>query len=420
MRRLAAATAILAATGVLGATSGEWPAWHPLREARKVEPREEPSTTMNERVHRQLSLAHELLGEGELDEALASLDRVGTRNLRPYELAQIHQTYGFIYAQQGEDDEALAAFERCVELDALPTFVQQGIVYSVASYYAAQARYADSNDAALRWFRHEADPGADAYMLVGVNHVQQGEMLEGLPYVRRANTISTPREAWMRVELAILVETGQTAEAIALAEKMVGLWPDVASHYETLAGLFLEADQDDRALAALSVAWLRGLLEAEHLILTLARLNMHQDNPARGAAILAAAMDAGQVEPTFEHLELLLNGWASARESVPAAAVVDRLADMAEDGEYHLRKALLLNEDGDWEGVANATEQALEKGGLARPGEAWVLRGVALAELARFPDAIAAFESAGREGDETERRNAAAWITYVQGRAAAQ
>ena len=410
---------MLAATGVLGATSGEWPAWHPLREARKVEPREDPSTTMNERVYRQLSLAHELLGEGELDEALSSLERAGTRNLHPYELAQIHQTYGFVYAQQGKDDKALAAFERCVELDALPTFVQQGIVYSVASYYAAQARYADSNEAVMRWFRHEADPGADAYMLVGVNHVQLGDMLEGLPYVRRANTISTPREAWMRVELAILVETGQTGDAIALAERIVGLWPDVASHYETLSGLLLETGQDARALAALSVAWLRGLLEDERLILTLAQLNMHLDNPARGAAILAAAMDAGQVRPTFEHLELLHNGWAAARESVPAAAVVDRLAEMAQDGEYDLRKALLLNENGDWEGVADATERALAKGGLARPGEAWVLRGVALAELARFPDAIAAFESAEREGGAAERRNAAAWITYVRGRAAA-
>ena len=259
-----------------------------------------------------------------------------------------------------------------------------------------------------------AKPGADAYMLVGVNHAQQGELAEGLPYVRRANAIATPREAWLRVELAMLVETGRPGEAIALAERMVGLWPDEVRHYETLSGLLLADGEDPRALAALTVAWLRGLLTEEHQLLTLARLNMRLDTPAQGAAILEAALRAEQVRPTFAHLELLLGGWTAARETARARAVVERLAELAEDGEYHLRKALLLNEDGDWEGVAAAAERALEKGGLDRPGEAWVLRGVALAELTRYRQALAAFQSAAREDDDASRRNAAAWIAYVR------
>ena len=414
--------AALAVGAVADAPAGDWPAWHPLREARRVEPRDEPATTMNERVYKALSRTHELLGEAKLAEALASLGRLGERNLNAYERAQVQQTYGFIYAQQGKDDEALVAFERCLDLDALPTFVQQGVVYSVATYYAGRERYVDSNNAAMRWFRHEAKPGADAYMLVGVNHVQQGELAEGLPYVRRANVIAPPREVWMQVELAILVETGRTGEAIALAERMVGLWPDEVRHYEALSGLLLAAGEDPRALAALTVAWLRGLLAEEHQLLTLARLNMHLDTPARGAAILEAALGAEQVRPTFANLELLLGGWTAARETARARAVVERLAELAEDGEYHLRKALLLNEDGDWEGVAAAAEQALEKGGLARPGEAWVLRGVALAELAQYRQALTAFEAAARaagDGDDASRRNAAAWIAYVRDRQAA-
>ncbi len=418
MRATATTLLISFALGVCSAEAGEssqqWPAWHPLREARKVEPREEPSTTMSENVYQQLSRAHELLGDGKLDEALASLQRVGGRNLRPYEVAQVQQTLGFVYAQQGRDHEALTAFEHCIELDALPTFVQQGVVYSVASYYAGQERYAESNAAAMRWFRHEAEPGADAYMLVGVNHVQEGEMLEGLPYVRRANRLTTPREAWMQVELAILVETGRLDEAIAVAEQIVGLWPDEVSYYETLSGLLMQTGDDARALSALTVPWLRGLLTEEAQILNLARLNLHLRSPARGAEVLTAAMEAGHVAPTFENLELLLNAWAAARETGRAAALTDRLVGLAEGGEYHLRKALLLNENGDWQGVADAAGEALAKGGLERPGEAWVLRGTALAELARPAEAVQAFENARREGSEATRRNAAAWIAYVK------
>lgn len=408
------AVAVVAAGAFAAAPAGDLPAWHPLREARRAEQRDEPATTMREHVYKALSRVHELLGEGDLAEAFAGLGRLSERNLNPYERAQAQQTYGFIHAQQGRDDEALAAFERCLELDALPTFAQQSVVYSVATYYAGRERYADSNNAAMRWFRHEAEPGADAYMLVGMNHVRLGEPLEGLPYVRRANAAAPPREAWMRMELAILVETERTGDAIALAERMVGLWPDAARHYETLSGLLLAAGEDPRALAVLTVAWLRGLLTAERQLLALARLNMRLDTPAQGAAILEAALRAEQVRPTFAHLELLLGGWTAARETARARAVVERLAELAEDGEYHLRKALLLNEDGDWEGVAAAAGRALEKGGLERPGEAWMLRGVALAELARYRQALAAFQSAAREGDDAARRNAAAWIAYVR------
>ena len=396
----------------------EWPAWHPLREARTVEPRQEPATTMSERTYRQLARVHEQLGDGALDDALAGLQRIGTSNLAPYERAQVHQTFGFIHAQQGRDDDALAAFERCIALDALPTFAQQGVVFSVARYYAGQERYAESTQTAMRWFRFAPDPGADAYMLVGVNHVQQGALVAGLPYVRRANALATPREAWKRVELAILVETGQRDAAIALAEEIVNLWPGKARHYETLAGLLLDAGQDARALAALTVPWLAGLFEEERQIVTLARLNLHLNNPARGAAVLATALDDARVTPTVANLELLLNAWVAARETAAAAAVTDQLADAATHGEYHLRRALLQSEAGDWPGVAASAQEALAKGGLARPGEAWVLRGVALAEQARFPAALEAFEGAVRAGPEATRRNAAAWMGYVRTRAA--
>lgn len=419
MRRTVASFALAGFAAAAWADPAEsLPSWHPLRPARAAEQRQEPSTAMSERVYRQLARVHELLGDGKLDDALADLDRIGTRNLGPYELAQVHQTLGFIHAQQGRDDDALAAFERCIALDALPTFAQQGVVFSVARYYAGQARYRESNQTAMRWFRFAPEPGADAYMLVGVNHVQQDDLPAGLPYVRRANAIAPPREAWMRVELAILVETGQREAAIALAEEIVNLWPDKARHYETLAGLLLDAGEDARALSVLSVPWLADLFREERQILTLARLNLHLNNPARGAAVLAAALGDGRVPPTVANLELLLNAWSAARETAQAAAVTDQLAATAEHGEYHLRRALLDSEDGDWPGVAAAAEQALAKGGLARPGEAWVLHGVALAEMARFPAALEAFEGAMREGPEATRRNAEAWMRYVRIRAA--
>lgn len=399
------------------AKADEVPGWHPLKEPRVAEIREEPSTSMRETTYQQLSRAHELLGEAKLTEALGVLDKLGMSGLNDYERAQAYQTYGFVHSQAGSDDKAFEAFEKCIELDALPGQVQQGIVYSVATYYSSEGRYADSTDMILRWFRYAAEPVVEAYMLIGINHSERDELDEALPYVRRANALADPpREPWKQLELAILFETKRYDEAISLLEGIIALWPDRVRYYEMLSGLLVETEREARALSALMIPWLNGFLTEEHLILTLVRLNLYLDHPVRGGEILERSIELGHVEPTFETLELLLNAWTDAREMRRAVNVIGKLAELAEDGEYYLRKALLLNESSDWDGVVDAAQMALEKGALKRPGDAWILRGVALTELERFDEAIVAFEGAAREGNETARRNANSWVAYVRDR----
>ena len=393
------------------------PQWHPLRADRVAEEREEPPASMSESFYRRLSRTHELLDEDNLTEALDLMDRIRTDRLSDYEAAQLYQTYGFVYSQMEREGEAFDAFEKCLELDALPTMVQQGIVYSVAGYYSGEERFAESNDTLMRWFRYEAEPRSEAYILMGANFAQQQMMREALPYVTRANELAeTPNESWRNLQLAIHVELREMPEAIELLKENIGIWPDRLRFYQVLSGLYMETDNDEGALSALTIPWHRGMLEAESDILSLTRLNLYLENPARAGEVLSQAMERGQVEENFDNLRLLLNSWTMAREMDRAVDAIDKLAELADDGEFFHRKAMLLNETGDWDGVVNSCARALEKGGLENPGEVWILQGVALAELRRFDEAIEAFESAKRDGSDNIRRNANAWIGYVRDR----
>ena len=413
----ALALALLAPLAIAQDDYTQLPAWHPLRPDRVAEEREEPSASMSESFYRRLSRAHELLDEDNLSEAADLLDRIRPDRIGEYEAAQLYQTYGFIYSQLKREEDAFVAFEKCLELDALPTYVQQGIVYSVAGYYAGQDRYQESNDTLLRWFRYEAEPIADAYILMGANFAQREMMLEALPYVVRANQLSKePSENWRNLQLAIHVELGQYAEAVELLKSNIGIWPDNLRFYLVLSSLNMELQNDEGALAALAIPWYRGMLVKEVDIVNLTRLNLFLENPARAGMILSEAMERGYVEENSETLRLLLNSWTMAREMERAVATIDKLAQISDDGEYYHRKAMLLNETGDWEGVVESCRLALDKGGLKRPDEVWVLLGVALAELRRFDEAIEAFESAKKRGDENIRRNCNAWIAYVKDR----
>ena len=418
-RSLAAGLAWLMLAPVAGAQTNysELPTWHPLRADRVVDEREEPPASMSETFYRRLARAHELLEEDNLTDALDLMDRIRTDRISAYEGAQLYQTYGFVYSQLERETEAMEAFEKCLELDALPTAVQQGIVYSVAGYYASQDRFEESNGTLLRWFRYEADPRADAYIMMGANFAQQEKMADALPFVARANALAKePNESWRNLQLAIHVELGQIPEAIDLLKDNIGIWPDKLRFYQVLSGMYMEINDDEGALSALIIPWHRGMLESEEDILNLTRLSLFLENPARAGAILSEAMGRGYVEQNSDNLGLLLSAWTTAREMDRAVGVIDRLAELADDGEFYYRKAMLLNESGDWAGVVDSCGRALEKGGLSSPGEVWILQGVALAELQRFDEAIDAFESAKRDGPDNLRRNANAWIGYVQDR----
>ena len=397
--------------------AGDLPQWHPLRPDRVADDRDAPPSTMSEHFYNRLSRVHAMLDEDNPGEGLALLDRIRPDRVGKYEAAQLYQTYGYVYSALEREDDAYDAFARSLELDMLPTHQQQGIRYSVAGYHADNERYEESNAALMRWFRFEPDPGAEAYVVMGANFAQRKMMAEALPYVVRANHLAEqPSQNWRNLQLAIHVELGQFADAIELLKDNIGIWPDNVRNYTALSRLYAETGEDEGALAALSIPWQRGILHAPEDILSLVRLNLFRENPARGGMILREAMNRGHVDESPKNLRLLLNAWMMARENDRAVATIDRLAELADDGEYYRRKALLLNETGEWDKVIESCRLALAKGGLGSPGEVWLLQGVALAELGRYGEAIDAFENARRSGNDGVRRDANAWIGYVEER----
>ena len=382
-----------------------------------TETREEKNSTMSEAVYRRLSAAHELLGEGQIDDALDRLQQLSDMRLSPYERALVQQAFGFSYAQQGQYPEAIKAFEECLTLDALPNDAQQGMLYSLAGLYASEGQYEKTISTMSTWFSYAQEPvPADAYMLVGSSYAQLEELEEALPYTREAIKRSdTPNESWYMLELSLNFELMDYERAVEVLRDMVVYWPDNAKYWEMLASSYLELENDREALATLMVAYRRGLIDEEPKLLNLVRLNMFLEIPFEAGQILEKGMAENKIEANQKNLELLLSAWTSAREFDKAIAVIDRLAPMSEDGGYYVQKAQLLAERTDWDGVVEAADAAIDKGGLDDPASVYLLKGMAYAELDRFDDALDVLADARRLG-ESSRRNVDAWISYVRDR----
>ena len=398
-------------------SNDDMPQWHPLRPDRVADVRTTPPPTTSETFYLRLSNVYKLLDESEPEGALEAMQRIRSNRLSQYEQAQLHRTYGFIYLQLDRESEAFEAFEKSLEHNALPTPTHQSILYSLVGYYAGIEHYEASNVALFRWFRYEADPSEEAYVLLGANFAKQGMMREALPYVVHANQlVEEPNSNWRDLQLAIHVDLSQFSDAIELVRENIGIWSDTLRNYVVLAGLYSEIGQHRYALSALSIAWHRGLMKSQTDILELVRLNLMLDAPARAGTILNEAMKLGYVEENSENLRLLLNSWTMARENELAIDVIDKLAQIATDGEYYFQKALLLNETHEWEQVVESCAQAIEKGKLEQPGAVWLLHGIALMELGRLNESISAFRNAERTDNDDIRRDAVSWIGYVQDR----
>jgi len=399
-----------------------WGAWLPDVGAQEVQQagtkvREEQSVQMSEFIYRRLSAIHELLGANEIDEALSRLDSLRGQRLSRYEETLVYQTLGFCHAQAGDYSRAIEAFERCLELDALPNVAQQGMLYSLAGLYASEGQFEDTLATMSTWLAYAQEPvAADAYMLIGSSYAELGQLGNALPYIQEANSrAETPNDSWHVLELSIHFEQANYTAARDLLREMVVIWPESERYWEMLASVFLELEDDSNALATLMVAYKKGLVTEETKLLNLVRLNLFLDVPYEAGRILETEIANGRILEEQKNLELLLSAWTSAREFDKAVAVIDTLAPLTDDGEYHLQKARLLSEQAEWAGVADAVDRALERGGLESAGDVYVLKGMAHAELGEYDTALAAFEEA-RDFDDTARRNAEAWIAYVRDR----
>ena len=148
----------------------------------------------------------------------------------------------------------------------------------------------------------------------------------------------------------------------------------------------------------------------------LARLSLYLEIPYQAASIVEENINNGSLERNEKNLRLLLGAWTAAREFDQAIGVINILAPMINDGDLYIQKAMLLNEKGDWEGIKVAASEALNTGNLGKPGDIYILKGMAQTELEEYDQAISSFEKAVELGTDGNKRNAEAWIEYVTDR----
>ncbi|MDZ7787217.1 MAG: tetratricopeptide repeat protein [Halofilum sp. (in: g-proteobacteria)] len=232
-------------------------------------------------THKELNEARDLMDKDKHDAALAKLnellDKIGDRE---YEKALTLQSLGYAYIGMDEDRQAIDAFERALELDALPDSPRVRLQNMLARLYARTEQYAKAYGYLQDWFAEIEKPEADDYALKANILVQLERNKEGIQAIRKAIEMSDrPREQYYQILVSLQFAAERYAEAAKTLEDILENWPQKARYWRQLASVYLNLERNEDAHAVLKLAYRKGLLEEGDQIVRLARLGLSIDVP---------------------------------------------------------------------------------------------------------------------------------------------
>lgn len=364
-------------------------------------------------THQHLGEIHRLMGEGRHEQARERLLRLLPRvERRPYEKALVLRTLGYLHVAVSDFPEAVRYFEKTLTLQALAEEPHRSTQYDLAQLYMSLEAFEQAIVTLEAWFAQAEAPSAEAHLLLGNGYARLRQYRKALNPVRRAIALSeTPREPWYQLLLALHYELQDYRASTDVLEEMIRLFPTQKTYWEQLTSLYFTLKEDWRALAVMEMANQKGLLTESKELLKLAQLYSHLEIPYRAARLLQDALQSDQVESNPENRKLLADLWLQAREADKAAATLQSAAREGGDGRFDLRLGRVYYGQGRWQEAADALQAALDKGGLAQEGEAWLLLAMSHYELNRHGQAQEFFQRAAN--DPRTRKAASQWLAYL-------
>jgi len=194
---------------------------------------------------------------------------------------------------------------------------------------------------------------------------------EAIPVLKQAvESAPEPKDSWVQLLMACYAETSQHDEAIALAERLAAANPNDKRAQTTLATVYSQADQMEKAAGVMEKLRAAGQLTEEReyrqLYITYANLEGREKDVI---AVINEGMEKGVLKPDYQtHLALAQSYYYS--EQIPQAIEHwQKAAPLSKDGETYLNLARVLWQEGKQAEAKAAAQQALAKG-VRKPEDA--------------------------------------------------
>ena len=337
-------------------------------------------------------------------------------DLNNIEKAYVANYKGNIYFSQDNLNGALREFRKIMSLkEGVSEGFYNQIMYVIAQVYFSQENYREALNFAQRWLKTQEEPTADGYMLVGQAHYMLKDYNKALPMVQKGiqkyiDLGSIPKEGWLNLLSSIYRQKGDYRKMLPVLKQLVQHYPK-KTYLLTMGGVYNELDDPARMTAMYQAMYDQGLLTAASEIVTLASLQMSQDNPFKAAKVMEKGLADGVLKKDLKNYRIYSQALYLAKEYEKALSPLSQAASRSPDGKLYNQLAqsyIALNR---WAEADSAISKALNKGKLQDTGQTLISQGLVRFEQKKYDSAKAAF----RRALQFSKVSAAAqnWIKYV-------
>ena len=374
---------------------------------------------MSESAYRGVQEATELLTQNKHTQAIERLTKL-LDSSSDFEKAVVYYNMGFAYSATENYGKATEAFAKALALNVLPQQQHEQLQYNLGQLYIAAGKPEDGIRTLQQYVNESCGKiPAEAHIFLANALSQAKRYKEAVPEIDRAIAkAGTVKESWLQLKLAINYELKDYKACAEALVGLIGLAPNSAEYWRQLSSMFLQMKRDAEAVAVLALAERQGFVAKPAEIVNLYNVYMMMDLPFKAGTLLQQAIEAGKVPGDEKHLDQVANAWINAREAQRAEATLKTLAAIADRGEYHFKLGAMYGDNEQWKDSKQALEQAIQKGGLKRTGEAWMRLAVAQYNLSNVPGTQAALQQA-MKFDESKKQ-AGEWLRYLGNAPAAQ
>ncbi|NZA25000.1 hypothetical protein H0E84_01250 [Luteimonas sp. SJ-92] len=334
--------------------------------------REQPGTRSSPRMGSRLNKLGEAFEEERYAEVIELADEIlAEERANEYDKAYAAQLAANAAYAEGDSEAAMAYLRQSLEFDALDNNGHYQSMMMLAQVQAQEDRIDESLATLERFLEETGTDKADDLALKGQLLYQQERYAEAIPALKAAiDAAESPQSGWVQALMAAYAETGQTAEATALGEQIAGNAPDDKRSQLNLASIYMQADQNDRAIEVMEKLRAAGQLTEDREYRNLLALHLNTDGgEQRAIEVINEGLQKGVLEENHQTYVALAQAYYFSDQSEPAIEAYRKAAPLAPDGESYLNLAKVLAGEGRDAEAKQAAQQALDKG-LQRPEEA--------------------------------------------------
>ncbi|WP_291842167.1 hypothetical protein [Maricaulis sp.] len=375
-----------------------------------------PGGTLSPPVAARLLELIELEGLEAWDEAEAGYAAmIEGWSLSPYERAILLRQRGRARYELDSMDGAISDWRTVIALANLPDDDLNALRINTGQLLMVDGQYRAGINLTEAAIGHGVAVNADLAMRLAQAYAQDDDHQGGLAYARDAFTLAEADGAEGRQHISVLLYYYQQLERLpdqmALMELMVARWPDEKANWTSYAALLAQNGREADAFEVNRIMYLNGMLTSSEELVRLAQYYSYYDYPYGGAVMLERELNAGRVEASVSNLQLLANLWRHAREWERALPVLERVATTSGHGRDYEAYGEALYRAAQFSEAEAVFLQAINRGGLSRPGDTWTYVGNARMELGRLNAAEQAFLRA-LDWDYS-RAGAQGWLDFI-------